>query len=336
MKIMKWLKIILLSILGLVFSLILIGFAYEHISRFYIKRNFPIQGKLIDIGDHKLNLKLKGNGGPLVVFESGLDPGGSLVWDQVQDEVSTFTSTASYDRAGILWSERGNNPKTGEAMAMELYKLLKKADQNGPYILVGHSLAGYFLRSFVAKYPEEILGIIFVEAAHPDQSHRFPEEVASMPSMPPDWILEFVNSIGIVRQFRLFFANESSKTDSLNIISNSYLPVSVPAVLEEMKNTEALAEEAGKISSFGDIPLIVITGTSVTRREDYPTQELGIKVEEIWMQMQKELLELSTNSEHVLASKSGHYVQLEQPEVVIEAIRKMLTKAAVTSGPALK
>ena len=324
MKIIKWIKRILLSILGLVLSLIIIGFAYEHISRFYIKRKIPIHGVLINIGDHNLNLKLKGTGKPLVVFESGLDAGGSLVWEKVQDEISKTTSTASYDRAGILWSERGNNPKTGEAMAMELYTLLKKADQNGPYLLVGHSLAGFLIRSFVAKYPNEVLGIVFVDVSHPEQFQRFPKEIKALSSMPPEWIIKFATSIGIVR---LFFKGQypnTVKTDSINIINNSFLPCSLAAVSEENKNIEALAEEAGKITSFGNIPLVVITGSSEKRRNEYPTKELGLNVEKIWMQMQTELLELSTNSEHVLASKSSHYVQLEQPEVVIEAIRKLL------------
>jgi pimeloyl-ACP methyl ester carboxylesterase len=108
------------------------------------------------------------------------------------------------------------------------------------------------------------------------------------------------------------------------------LPVSLAAASEENKNLEALAKEAGKITSFGNIPLVVITGTSESRRNEYPTKELGLKVEKIWMEMQTELLGLSNNSEHVLASKSGHYVQLEQPELIIEAIRKQLREVVDT------
>ncbi len=322
---MKWVKRILLSILGLVLSLILVGFVYEHISRIYVEKHMPIRGKLIDIGEHKLNLNLKGTGKHLVVFESGLDAGGSLVWGQVQDEISKTNSTASYDRAGIMWSERGKNPKTGEAIATELHTLLKKANQNGPYLLVGHSIGGYIVRSFVEKYPGEVLGIVLVDASHPEQFKRFPPEVTAISSTPPEWLAKFVNSIGIVR---LFFTGEqypnTLKTDSINIINNSYLPASLPAVLEEKKNLEEMAKEAGRINTFGNIPLIVITGISENRRNEYPTKELGLKVEKIWMQMQKELLELSTNSEQMLANRSAHFVQLQQPEVVIEAIRKIL------------
>jgi pimeloyl-ACP methyl ester carboxylesterase len=335
MKMLKWLRRILLSVLGLVLLLIIIGFTYEHITRYYIKKAIPTHGKLFDIGDHNLNLNLRGTGNPLVVFESGLDTGGSLVWRSVQDTVSKFTATASYDRAGILWSERGNNPKTGDAIAMELHTLLKKANQNGPYILVGHSLAGYLLRSFVAKYPDEVLGIVFVDVSHPEQLKRFPKEFVSMNSMPPDWVVRFANSIGIVR---LFFTGQypnTLKTDSLNIINNSYVPCSLSASQEESRNVEALANEAGKIKSFGNIPLIVITGTGENHRKGFPNQELATEVEKIWMQMQTELLGLSTDSEQILASKSGHYIQLDQPEVVVEGIRKLLGKVTEKKGDAL-
>jgi hypothetical protein len=153
-----------------------------------------------------------------------------------------------------------------------------------------------------------------------------------MTATPPEWFAKLATSIGIVR---LFFAGgeypNTSRNDSINIINNSYLPESLPAVLEESKNLEALGKEAGKVSSFEDIPLIVITGTSENRISEYPTRELGLKVQKLWMEMQSELLKLSTNSEQMFANKSGHYVQLQQPEIIVEAIKKLLRKVSDTS-----
>lgn len=100
-----------------------------------------------------------------------------MAWGQVQDRTAKFTSTVPYDRAGIMWSERGDNPKTCEAMADELYELLQRSENKGPFILVGHSLAGYLLRPFVAKHASEIAGIVFVDATHPDQWNRLPPEL---------------------------------------------------------------------------------------------------------------------------------------------------------------
>ena len=329
MKILIWLKRILLSILGLILALIITGFVYEHISRFQAKSGIPVRGELIDIGDHKLNIKIKGTGGPLVVFEAGTDGGGSLVWAKVQDEVSKFTTTAAYDRAGILFSERGKNPKTGEAISDELYRLLQKTGQNGPYILVGHSGAGLTLRSFVAKYPQEVLGIILVDASHPDQFNRLKKVFGSMTDrQSPLWIDKFACITGIVRmQARNFSFTNISPTDSINIITRKFLPRSYPAVSEETGNALQVTEEANKITSFGDIPLIVITGTGESRRASFPTLEMAKDYEQVFMEMQKDLLTLSTNSKHILANKSGHYVQLEQPEIVAEAIKNLVISA---------
>jgi pimeloyl-ACP methyl ester carboxylesterase len=315
-KILRWIKRILLSLLGLILLIILAGFIYEQISRNIAKSKFPIQGEMVSVGAHHLNCKSWGKGEPLVVFESGLDEGGYLSWQKVQEEVSKFTSTLSYNRAGILFSERGNSPKTGEAIADELYLLLKKTNNNGPYILVGHSLAGYMLRSFIAKYPQEVAGIVFVDVSHPDQSNRLPPP-AILP--PPIWIGKFISSIGAVRLFNIgeYTYPNTSKSDSINIVTNAYRPKAIPAFLEELNNIELLAEEASKFNSFGDIPLIVITGTSPQR---------DAKFLELWMQMQKELLDLSSASKHMLADKGEHYIQLEQPEIVIQAIQELVNK----------
>jgi len=313
-KIFKWTKRISLSLLGLIIIIVLAGFIYEQISRINTKSKFPIQGELVSVGVHKLNYKSLGKGEPLVVFESGLDEGGFLSWQKVQEEVSKFTSTLSYNRAGILFSERGNSPKTGEAKADELYLLLKKTNNNGPYILVGHSLAGYMLRSFIAKYPQEVAGIVFVDVSHPDQSNRLS---TSTTSPPPLSLIKFLNSIGVVRLFGGYSYPNTSKSDSINIITNAYRPESIPALLEEINNIELLAEEASKVNSFGDIPLIVITGTSINRDENFL---------KLWIQMQKELLDLSTVSKHILAEKSEHYIQLEQPEIVVQAIQELFNE----------
>jgi len=315
-KILKWIKRILFSLLGLMLLIVVAGFIYEQISRKNAKSKFQMQGEFVSVGDHDLNYKSLGKGEPLVVFESGLDEGGYLSWQKVQEEVSEFTSTLSYNRAGILFSERGNNPKTGEAIADELYLLLKKSNNNGPYILVGHSLAGYMLRSFIAKYPQEVAGIVFVDVSHPDQSNRLPPPTISI---PPIWIGKFISSIGAVRLFNIgeYTYPNTSKSDSINIVTNAYRPESIPALLEEINNIELLAAEASEVNSFGDIPLIVITGTSPKR---------DAKFQELWMQMQKELLELSSASKHMLADKSEHYIQLEQPEIVVQAIKELVSK----------
>lgn len=309
----KWLKIATFSIVGLLLIIILTGFVYEQFMRFKANRQFNSLGKQIDIGLHKLNYLELGHGKPEVIFESGLDGGGFLTWSKVQPKVAKFASTLAYNRAGILWSERGNNPKTCDKMADELYFLLKKTNHKGPYILVGHSLAGYMLRSFIEKHPNEVAGIIFVDVAHPKQNNKT--------NLPPTSILNFLNSIGIARiistnhQYSNTLFNEK-----FNIIARSFGYKSFPTVFEEYHCVEKLAAEADKINSFGNIPLYILTGTNEKMNlENMPKKFFNTKLEQ-----QKSLLKLSTNSKQIMAKNSGHFIQFDEPDLVIEAIRQLV------------
>lgn len=326
MKKQKNFKWILISVLSLPFLFAVTGFVYEQISRSAAKSKFPTRGKLVEVDGHMLNIYAMGSRKPVVVFESGLDMGGSLVWSKVQQEIAKFATAVAYDRAGVLWSERGENPKTCEAMAGELYRLLKNSGHPGPYILVGHSMAGYMLRSFVKNYPDEVAGVVFVDVSHPDQLNRFPKEVRAMMTTPPGWITELKISTGITRWFASPERYPTTvESDSINRIVNAYMPASLPAVLEELGNFEELGKEAGLTNSFGEIPLVVITGTGEQRMEEFTNMKLGTEFMTVWMEMQTELLSLSANSKHVRADESGHYVQLDQPEIVIEAVRSLVS-----------
>jgi pimeloyl-ACP methyl ester carboxylesterase len=187
-------------------------------------------------------------------------------------------------------------------------------------------MAGYMIRCFVGKYPKEVAGVVLVDVSHPDQFNRFPKEL-DRGTGPSEWLVRLASSIGVTRLFYKWNYAATLSSDSINIIHNAYDSYSLSASMEESRNFKALAEEAGKISSFGNIPLIVITGTSESRSSWMPDKNLEKKSDQIWMQLQDELMQLSTNSEHMYAPKAGHYVQLEQPEMVVDAIRKILAKA---------
>lgn len=320
---MKWFKRISLGLLALIVVLIAGGFVYEQISRYSSTKKYLPHGKMVDVGGYKLHIDARGLGQPVVVFESGLDQGGSLAWSKVQDSVAKFATSISYDRAGILFSERGSKPKDGESMAEDLHTLLQQSGHQGPYILVGHSMAGIILRSFIQKYPKEVAGIVFVDTSHPEQLTRFPELAKLLNDMPPDGLLKFAANIGLIRAFLDESYPSTLKTDSINIVQKAFFPRSFNAVLEEKNQFPVMCLTANKINSFGDIPLTVITGTSPSRVNELPDPELGKKFTPYWLEMQKEQLRLSTKSEHILAAKSGHYVQLDEPELVIGAIRKM-------------
>ena len=326
MIILTWIKRIILAVCGLLVLLAIIGFVYEQISRESAKEKYSPQGELIEVNGHKLHFVKKGLSGPSVIFESGFDTGGHLSWVRVQNELSSRATTLSYDRAGTLWSERGIEPKTNKAIATELYTLLNKPGIEKPYILVGHSAGGLILREFIKKYPEDVSGVVFVDAAHPEQAKLLPNEVTALLKPKPIWPFELLNSLGVIRAFSPGYPN-IDESDEINVTAKELRFKSVVAGLEEMNEFAVMLKDAGQVTSFGDIPLIVITGNSPNKYDIWPSESLRKKLFKTWAQLQSDLLNLSTDSQQVLAEKSGHFVQLDQPELVIEAIDRIILKA---------
>ncbi len=319
-QLMKWIKKLSLGIVGFLLLLFSIGFIYEQVSRVIAEGAVSPEGKMVDVGGHRLHVLSQGNAGPTVVFESGLDTLGHLSWFKVQSEVRNFATTVSYDRAGILWSERGEARKTGQAMAEDLHGLLQAGGFSAPYILVGHSLAGITLRPFIAKYGSDVAGVVLVDASHPEQFDRMP---AVLNQLPARWFFNMMNTFGIFRFSELAQIPQTDPDDRINLVAPAMLHKSMSGYLDEIMVTSRLAEEARGISSFGDIPVVVITGTSPARN-DALAMEYRNLMSDLWFEMQQELLLLSSDSRQILAPASGHYVQLEQPEIVVAAIRDLL------------
>ena len=322
MKIGKLIKRTSLAIAALVVILLLGGFTYEQISRSGAEWSVVPEGEMIDVGGHSLHVIKQGDSGATIVFEAGLDWYGHLSWYKVEKAVSRFATTVSYDRAGVLWSERGSEPKTGEAMANDLDALLNKVGVFGPYIVVGHSLAGITTRTFISNHGDNIAGVVLVDASHPEQINRLPEGLT--PTIPP-WLVDIANSFGVVRLFFPEAFPNTDVSDRMNTVSSALVHRSLGALADEYHSVDNLSEEARKITSYGDIPVTVITGTAPDRYDFIPL-EIRDDMERIWNELQKELLMLSTDSQQVLAPKSGHYVQIYQPEIVVEAIRDMVER----------
>lgn len=322
----KWLKRISLGIASLVVALLIVGFTYEQISRFKTNRNYKPEGEFVDVGGYNLHFLRQGSGSPTVVFESGLEPNGHLPWYKVESVVSSYTTTVSYDRAGVLWSERGNKPKTGAAIGEDLANLLDKGNFPKPYILVGHSLAGITLAPFVTSNSEDIAAVVLVDASHYDQINRFPTEINNMDQPPPRWIIDLLMPFGIARLITpsIVFPNTNAE-DRINVVGRAVALNNLIGTLDEMENVEALADEASNLRSFGDIPVVVITGASPTRNDALP-ENIRDDMTRIWNELQVDHLNLSTDSHQILALESGHYVQIDEPEVVIDTILDLITK----------
>jgi pimeloyl-ACP methyl ester carboxylesterase len=178
----------------------------------------PPIGKLVNIGSHRLHIYPTGEGSPTVVFESG-GASWSLDWNLVQTEVAKFTSVCSYDRAGFGWSDSGPKPRTSQQIVTELHTLLTKTEIKKPYILVGHSFGGHTARLFAKNYPDEVAGIILLDARH--------EAINS--KMPPTWQKLEVAGKGMYRFMLL-----ASRLGALNLLGKLIGEKAAPPIVMKL------------------------------------------------------------------------------------------------------
>lgn len=127
---------------------------------------FP--GTMVDLGGHRLHIDCRGIGVPVVIVENGFDEF-SFDWALVQTRVEQFTRICTYDRAGYAWSDPGPAPRTFDQINLELHEALAKLGEHGPFVLVGHSFGGPIVRNFARLYPDQVAGIVFLDAVSEDQ-----------------------------------------------------------------------------------------------------------------------------------------------------------------------
>ena len=152
----------------------------------------PPSGKMVDLGGHHLHVHCTGHGSPPVLVETGLGDF-SFDWTLVQARVARFTRICTYDRAGYAWSDPGPLPRSFAQINLELHDALQKLGEKGPFVLVGHSYGGPVVRNYASVYPDEVAGIVLVDAAHeglrvqvgPKQTIRLGADVQQQPIPPP-------------------------------------------------------------------------------------------------------------------------------------------------------
>ena len=169
-------QITLIGLLLVAVCVAITGALYETIGRWRDTRRFHERGHLMQAGSIRMNIDCSGEGSPTVMLESGLG-GPSVDWLMVQPEVAKFARVCSYDRAGYGWSDSGPKPRTSLQIAYELKRLLQAAGQQGPYVLVGHSMGGYDIRVYTGQYPTDVVGMVLVDASHEDQDLSAPDSV---------------------------------------------------------------------------------------------------------------------------------------------------------------
>ncbi|MBX3431235.1 MAG: alpha/beta hydrolase [Hyphomonadaceae bacterium] len=308
---------ILVALVALM-ALPIAGASYEAIASVRDAQNLRAPGELIDVGGYRLHLNCTGEGVPTVVLDAGLG-GGSLDWTLVQPELSRTTHTCSFDRAGMGWSDPGRAPRSPEHIADELAVLLDRADIDGPYVLVAHSLAAKNARLFAMRHPEDVVGMVFVDARHEyvDEQTTASEQQAFLAALDgQSFRYGVVRRLGVVRLFGDQLAGVPSMTAQarLQMALIATEPEALVEMAEEGQERSASDDLLRNAPSLGELPLVAIAaGPNMS--------------EPRWAEGQRRLAALSASGRLVVAQGSSHAVEWDDPELVIATVREVIAAA---------
>lgn len=322
----KWLKRIALGLLGTVATLLLAGVVYEFISRIQARNDYPPPGTMVDIGGRSMQLDCRGNGGPVVVFESGLDEKGSMSWEPVHNQVAQFTRACAYSRAGVMWSDPGG-AFTPESVAQDLHVTLRAAGEAGPFVLVGHSLGGPYSMIYTRLFPTDVAGLVFVDTSHPDQMERLKPVMSLTPAdqIPVMRAMDYLSWTGITRLLSGMSQGEVPNQPAVVAeAGTAWMPYSISAVGAELENLEATLSAGGELRTLGDRPLYVLTAAAPLPQamrdmlSMTPAQEEEFHV--LWTELQADEAAWSSNSRHVQVPEAMHYIQFDAPDKVVAGV----------------
>ena len=251
---------------------------------------------MIDIGEYKLFMMQAGHGKPPVVLEAGAGDDSST-WHSIFQEVARFTQVIAYDRAGLGQSEPAPRPRTALQLTNDLHNLLQVTRLEMPCILVGHSLGALIARLYTQQYPQEVAGLVLIDGPHPEQGYRFVTALTATGYEHHELVQPILDMAAGVP------------------------PEDHPEGLDFARSLT----QVDPTQTFGKLPLVVIaSGKSHTEvMPDIPPQA-AYAFDSAWEEMQKDIVNLSTKGVFVKGEKSGHYVHWDEPELIVEAIHRII------------
>jgi pimeloyl-ACP methyl ester carboxylesterase len=293
------------------------GITYNAVSLRHYRKISGVPGKLYDVNGYTMHLFCTGQGSPTIVLDSGLGDD-FTIWARVQPELSKVTRVCSYDRAGFGWSEPRPGMRDANAISAELHQLVAVAGVQRPFILMGHSIAGLYLRSYAAHYPNDLAGLVFVDGATPLQDDRVPRELVDiqnrqrreMPWQKLLMTLGWYRMKGDCTEIPPGFESES-----VWIKADSCVPAQMTTVENELDAERASGEETLHAGPFGSLPILIFSRDPKVLASNWPA-EVAKGNAVVWNQMQEEAEGLSDQSRRIIARGSDHYVQVDRADLV--------------------
>ncbi len=317
----------ILWVLLLLAACLAAGVLWNHLAQAREATRCVLLGRFVGIAGRRLHVIQRGRGGPAVVIESG-GATSSVMWWPLQDRLSEHTTVICYDRAGLGWSDP-SLPRSVEDRADELAQMLRLTAVPAPYILVGHSYGGPIIRIFAARHPDLVAGLVFVDSAHESVFHRPAAQKYLHRSVGALRVVGLLARLGVLRLLRLRGIPTASTALPFSDAQERSLKGRFPPVhtfstgADEFRSMASIADSMRGLDapgSLGDTPIAVITHGLA-----FPGPFAVL--EEGHLQGQQALAALSTNATLIVAHKSSHAVPLQEPQLVIDAIERVVTSA---------
>ncbi|XSG76299.1 alpha/beta fold hydrolase [Herpetosiphon llansteffanensis] len=322
-RIGRWMRWIGLLLVGLLIG----GWFFQRWASQRDRQDFLPAEQQIMVNGHAMRLVCLGSGSPTIVLEAGLGDNAD-VWGLVQPTLAEQYRVCAYDRVGMGWSEAVAGKADSGSIAQTLHELLNQAKLAGPYVLVGHSAGGLYIREYAQRHPADVAGLVLVDSSHEQQQQRQPK-LAEDPFTVMSQAMQVCDAIapfGIIRLLGIFDQSQATyaklpAANQASISASYYQNATCESLAAALQAVQQDLNQAQAPQSLNDLPLVVLTRGMA---EPAMTEEF----EQVWDELQRELTQLSSNSQQQIAEHSGHYIHLDQPELVIEAVEWVVSQQA--------
>ncbi|MDZ4671724.1 MAG: alpha/beta hydrolase [Phototrophicales bacterium] len=316
---------ILILLVLIIATPFVIGYVYQLASA--QNENFVPMGQVVSVpmdnGTYNMHLHCIGAGSPTVILDADIGAW-SVHWEDVQTEIAKFTRVCSYDRAGYGWSDRNPAPRTIQRMATELYLLLQVARERGPYVMVGHGVAGMTARAFAQSFQNDVRGVVLVDSM--SESLLTPYPATYNQQITFFKVAEFFAPWGTVRlvdqllRYDNWLLQGASLSAEYSPVFRAgyYKPAYWETVWAELADLSSAPTELANIGGLGSKPLVVIIATDRSPNS-FPPPNASYDAQQV-------LARLSTQSELVEA-QTAHYIHLQNPTLFLIAIQNVVQQA---------
>jgi pimeloyl-ACP methyl ester carboxylesterase len=284
----------LLVLVILIITLSLLGFVYEAAAEASDRQSYRPPGQMVDVGGYRLHIHCTGEGSPTVILEAGA----AALWAWVQPAVAQSTRVCAYDRAGYGWSEPGPEPRDAQHIATELHALLDAAAIQPPYVISAHSIGGIYTRAYYRQYPDEVAGMVLVDATHPDNWERQGESIDTLQAMAG--VSAVLSRVGVMRLVAAGQRFDLPETSSAALLASMSSSQYWSAQRADAAAIPASLEQARISGDLGDLPLAVLVALTYPEGRGRDTERA----------LQLELAALSTNSLYREIPEAGHITLL--------------------------